>query len=185
MGSLRVLGTAAGDVGITKAKQEMKTFQRAARAIVLVGAMIVGGSPAHVQAEPFGQPISGWSLTQEAVKGEWRVRCRATRNRSGSTYRIDVYANWKWYVSVSPIPRGLNGKYPKAHMNLTDGPIDTPAYTSGNLLVFGPIEDFSLDAIAQQGGGVAVVGPTTVEVDLGDNTSTVTNSLVQCIQANS
>ena len=164
-----MLGTAAGNGGITKAKQQMKTFQRAARAIVLVGAMIVGGSPAHAQVEPFGQPISGWSLTQEAVKGEWRVRCRATRNRSGTTYRIDVYANWKWYVSVSPLPRGLNGKYPKARMNLTDGPIDTPAYTSGNLLVFGPIEDFSLDAIAQQGGGVAVAAAGQQRAGQGDD----------------
>ncbi|APH70898.1 hypothetical protein [Aquibium oceanicum] len=136
----------------------MNKFRRAAGAIAVLGSMIMDSAVAYAQPEPFGPPIGGWNFTQEAVKGDWRVRCRATRVSGGTTYRIDVYANWKWYFSVTPKPAQLDGKYPSAQLNLTDGPLPSPAFTSGNMLVFGPIEDLSMDAIAQQGGALRSSG---------------------------
>lgn len=140
--------------------------------------------PAASQQEPYGEDFWGWKFTQESLANN-TVVCRATRTEANGTKVVMTQASsGNHYIGITK-PANVNGTYPKAQMNLRNGPITIGAFTKDNWLYFGPIDDWSMDLIVSEAGFVWKVGNASDEKDLMGTASVALNRLIECVQANS
>ena len=105
-----------------------------------------GTGYALAQQEPFGQGFAGWTFTQEAQK-DGKIFCRAFLTRGKQVSIMGMLTDGTGYVSVNN--PGVQGKH-ASRLNLTQGPISVTATSYPTRLVFSPLDDFTLDQIAQE-----------------------------------
>lgn len=157
-----------------------------AAAAVAIAIVLSGAMPAAAQQEPFGQGFENWQFTQAAEQKGKVINCRAIRKIGG---RLDILAfksDGTGYVSVNA--NGMKGRFPKSTVATAQGKFGAvTAVADGPRLVFGPLQDLTLDAIAQQGWYVwTVPGPfaRSERVDLGKRATQAVDRIFACIKAN-
>tara|TARA_B100000678_G_scaffold282049_1_gene280518 strand:+ start:1826 stop:2308 length:483 start_codon:yes stop_codon:yes gene_type:complete len=135
---------------------------------------------ALAQEEPYGGNIAGWSFTQDYDDRNGAM-CKARRMAGGVEQTLVINEKGQHFLGIST-PPGMSGTM-SASLSLVDGPMSVPAYVRGRFLWFGPMDDWSFETLAQEGGAVAVIPSKNFsqEVDLGTSTTAVANNLYQCI----
>lgn len=158
----------------------MKTMKNAALAAAAALAMT---APAGAVQQPFTEGFEDWTFTQDVEKTG--VNCRAIRQPPG---RLDILAfqsSGGGYLSVRA--EGLKGEFPGAILRLTGRDIPIYGVVSGSRLLLGPVNEYTMDAIVQDGGYQYILPGSagrTGEVDLGEQAGEALDQVFNCLQAN-
>lgn len=155
-------------------------MQRAAAAALLT--LATATAPVRAAQQPFGDGFDDWTFTQDV--GKSGVNCRAI-HRSGG--RLDVLAFQSSGIGYASLDaNGVTGRFPFVTLRLDSGDLTVGAEVSSGRLVLGPLNEFTLDAIAGE-GGYAYVLPGTAgsgDVDLGDRAGEALDRIFSCLEAN-